>query len=110
MDRKNLFFQIIWGIILISSIFLLFELGPSITGFVVYTASDFIPAVASDELSNDQISPNGGTVDISDNTIQTIVYGTTNTYIVVTEWDKNVSEESSISNVILNVESGMVKA
>lgn len=71
---------------------------------MVYSSTDFIPTVAIDELSNNQIFPNGGTIDVSDNTIQRITDDSSNTYLEITGWNQNLSTGSSIANVFLNVE------
>lgn len=65
---------------------------------------DFLPTEAVDELGNNQISPDGGTVDISDGITKTVTYESSNTFVEIRKWNQNVSQGNSISNVFLKAE------
>lgn len=88
---------------------LLFLFGkPTILGFVIFSQSIFTPTVAIDGAGNNQIFPNGGTVDLSDNTVVTLIYGG-NSNVTVSAWDKNISNASIVSGVTLFCEIDRVR-
>lgn len=93
------------GVIVVLTLFLLlgllFLLGkPTILGFVIFSQSIFVPVNATSETGANQISPNGGTVDLSDNTVVTLTFGS-NSFVTVSAWDKNVSNSSIVTGVTL---------
>lgn len=91
-----------------SLIFLLFILGkPTIFGFVIYASSTVLPTQAVSQAGANQISPNGGTVDISDNTYVTLTYGT-DAYVTVSQWNTNLPINSTVSAVNLTCEIDLV--
>ncbi|MEW5896509.1 MAG: hypothetical protein AB1668_02350 [Nanoarchaeota archaeon] len=108
MRRITFHWYILCFIMLGISVFVFFSpIAPSplfdsggLTGLTVFVPNKLTPIAAADQLSNNQISPYGGTVDFSDDTTVTLAYGS-NAFVTVTEWNQNFTSANFITAVDL---------
>lgn len=91
--------QVLLGAVVLNlGIVVFFFSDGSLTGALLFTSSTSVPVAAVDTTGASQIFPNGGTVDVSDNTAVTLTFGGNN-QINVTQWNKNVSNASVVFSV-----------